>query len=91
MIIASAGVDRRVMIEVSDIGTAAEYVANGLGVALLPEFAARGVHGIHRLPVAGVPEFTVYLAAARARRLSAAARAFVDLALDHSAEGVTPS
>ena len=37
---ASAGVERRVMIEVSDIGTAAEYVTNGLGVALLPEFAA---------------------------------------------------
>ncbi|MBG6057225.1 DNA-binding transcriptional LysR family regulator [Cryobacterium sp. MP_M5] len=76
-----AGVERRVMIEVSDIGTAAEYVANGLGVALLPQFAARDAHGVRRLPVANVPEFTVYLAASRSRRVSAAVRAFVDLAL----------
>lgn len=76
-----AGVERRVMIEVSDIGTAAEYVANGLGVALLPEFAARDARGVRRLPVANVPDFTVYLAASRTRRVSAAVRAFVDLAL----------
>ncbi|TFD82726.1 LysR family transcriptional regulator [Cryobacterium fucosi] len=76
-----AGVERRVMIEVSDIGTAAEYVANGLGVALLPEFAARDARGVRRIPVANVPDFTVYLAASRSRRVSAAVRAFVDLAL----------
>lgn len=76
-----AGVDRRVMIEVSDIGTAAEYVTNGLGVALLPEFAARAAREVRRIPVDTVPDFTVYLAASRTRRVSAAVRAFVDLAL----------
>ncbi|TFC14624.1 LysR family transcriptional regulator [Cryobacterium algoritolerans] len=76
-----AGLDRRVMIEVSDIGTAAEYVTNGLGVALLPEFAAREVREVRRIPVDTVPDFTVYLAASRTRRVSAAVRAFVDLAL----------
>jgi DNA-binding transcriptional LysR family regulator len=78
---ATAGLERRVMIEVSDIGTAAEYVTNGLGVALLPEFAARDARNVRRLPVAGMPDFTVYLAASRTRRLSAAVRAFIDLAL----------
>ena len=78
---AAAGLERRVMIEVSDIGTAAEYVTNGLGVALLPEFAARDARNVRRLPVAGMPDFTVYLAASRTRRLSAAVRAFIDLAL----------
>ena len=61
--------------------TAAEYVTNGLGVALLPEFAARDARNVRRLPVAGMPDFTVYLAASRTRRLSAAVRAFIDLAL----------
>ncbi|TFC51307.1 LysR family transcriptional regulator [Cryobacterium sp. TMT1-21] len=78
---AAAGIERRITIEVSDIGTAAEYVTNGLGVALLPEFAANDAPGVRRLPVDNVPEFTVYLAASRKRRASAAVRAFVDLAL----------
>ena len=85
----AAGLERRVMIEVSDIGTAAEYVTNGLGVALLPEFAARDARTVRRLPVASMPDFTVYLAASRSRRLSAAVRAFIDLALAHDATGVT--
>ena len=78
---AAAGLERRVMIEVSDIGTAAEYVTNGLGVALLPAFTAQDAPAVHRLPVANLPDFTVYLAASRKRRASAAVRAFVDLAL----------
>jgi DNA-binding transcriptional LysR family regulator len=77
----AAGVDRRVMIEVSDIGTAAEYVTNGLGVALLPEFAAHSALNVRRIRVADVPDFTVYLAASRKRRATAAVRAFVNLAL----------
>ena len=78
---AAAGVERRVMIEVSDIGTAAEYVTNGLGVALLPEFAAHAALNVRLVPVANVPDFTVYLAASRKRRASAAVSAFVNLAL----------
>ncbi|MBC7441197.1 MAG: LysR family transcriptional regulator [Ramlibacter sp.] len=87
---AAAGIERRVMIEVSDIGTAAEYVANGLGVALLPEFAAHGAPGVRRVPVDNVPEFTVYLAASRKRRASAAVRAFVDLALPGDEANIRP-
>jgi DNA-binding transcriptional LysR family regulator len=78
---AAAGVERRVIIEVSDIGTAAEYVTNGLGVAVLPEFAAHAALNVRRVRVADVPDFTVYLAASRKRRASAAVRAFVNLAL----------
>jgi DNA-binding transcriptional LysR family regulator len=77
----AAGLERRVMIEVSDIGTAAEYVTNGLGVALLPVFTAQDTPAVQRLPVANLPDFTVYLAASRKRRASAAVQAFVDLAL----------
>jgi DNA-binding transcriptional LysR family regulator len=77
----AAGAERKVMIEVSDIGTAAEYVTNGLGVALLPEFAAHAALNVRRIRVANLPDFTVYLAASRKRRASAAVRAFVHLAL----------
>jgi len=81
----AAEVERRVMIEVSDIGTAAGYVSNSLGIALLPEFAAAGAANVVRLPVANVPNFSVYLAASRTRRASAAVRAFIELALTDDA------
>ena len=77
----AAGLERRIMIEVSDIGTAAEYVANGLGVALLPAFTVHDALDVHGLRVENLPDFTVYLAASRKRRASAAVRAFVELAL----------
>jgi DNA-binding transcriptional LysR family regulator len=77
----AAEVERRVIIEVADIGTAAGYVSNSLGIALLPEFAAEGTPHVVRVPVVGVPNFTVFLATSRTRRPSAAVRAFADLAL----------
>src|SRR6185437_3627909 len=38
---AAAGVGRRVAIEMIDIGTAADFVRAGLGIAILPHFAVR--------------------------------------------------
>ena len=38
---AAAGLRRRVALEVADIATVAQYVRNGLGVALLPRFSVR--------------------------------------------------
>ncbi|PRY68588.1 DNA-binding transcriptional LysR family regulator [Glaciihabitans tibetensis] len=84
---ASAGVERRVLIEVADIGTAAGYVANGLGIALLPEFAAVSTRDVERIPVSGVADFTVYLAASRTRRASAAVRALMNVVLADSRPG----
>jgi DNA-binding transcriptional LysR family regulator len=37
---AHAGVSRRVLIEVADLSTAAAYVPQGLGLAIVPRFAA---------------------------------------------------
>ncbi|KFF58227.1 hypothetical protein JF66_20135 [Cryobacterium sp. MLB-32] len=56
-------------------------------MALLPEFAAQAALNVRRIPVGTVPEFTVYLAASRKRRASAAVRAFVNLALSGEQPG----
>lgn len=77
---ASAGVSRRVTIEVADIATAPDYVRHGLGIALLPRFVLEGVQDLAILPVAGADlVWPMSLASPRTRRLSAAAAALRDL------------
>lgn len=88
---AHAGVSRRVLIEVADLSTAATYVPQGLGLAIVPQFAAaaasvaRPRRGAERMPVrtvpldGAVPAFAVSLAWARRRPLSSAAQALVEL------------
>ncbi|HEY0259869.1 MAG TPA: LysR family transcriptional regulator, partial [Lacisediminihabitans sp.] len=80
---AAAGVDRQVLIEVADIGTVAQYVQQGLGVALLPEFVVDGsAAGVRTLPLReSLPDFTVYLARSPDRKPSAAAEAFAQVVL----------
>ncbi|WP_336631629.1 MULTISPECIES: LysR family transcriptional regulator [unclassified Microbacterium] len=77
---AHAGVSRRVLIEVAEISTAAQYVPQGLGLALVPRFAAAPVAGTRVVPMdAVVPAFDLSLAWARRRPLASAGRALVDL------------
>lgn len=78
---AAAGLLRRVAVEVADIATVAQYVRNGLGVALIPRFAAAGAaDGVRALPVTGARlRWTFGVATGSARRPSAAVRALLDL------------
>ncbi|MFF5231621.1 LysR family transcriptional regulator [Dactylosporangium sp. NPDC000521] len=77
---AAAGLQRRVALEVADIGTVADYVRNGLGVALIPRFAVGSGDGLVTLPVAGARlRWTFSVATASARRPSAAVRALLDM------------
>lgn len=77
---AHAGVSRRVLIEVAEISTAAQYVPQGLGLALVPRFAAAPVAGTRVVPMdAVVPAFDLSLAWARRRPFASAGRALVDL------------
>lgn len=85
---AAAGVDRRVTVEVADIGTAAAYVRHGLGVALLPRSEVAPSPDLVRRPVAGpggpgaAPGpllWPLSLATPRDRRPSAAAAALARL------------
>jgi DNA-binding transcriptional LysR family regulator len=75
---AAAGLDRQVPFEVADYASAAALVRYGLGVAFMPASAARGFPGVHLAELAS-PQLTWRLSVATptARRLSAAARAFL--------------
>ncbi len=75
---AAAGLDRRVPFEVADYASAAALVRYGLGVAFMPATAAGGFGGVRLVELAS-PRQTRRVSAAipAARRLSAAARAFL--------------
>lgn len=76
----SAGVRRRVSIEITDIATATAYVRNGLGVALLPRFAIGSEAGVVAVPVANAElEWPLSLASPKDRALSSATRALLEL------------
>ncbi len=76
----AAGLDRRVPFEVTEFTSAAGLVRNGLGIAFIPQSAA-GLDGLDGLDVIGLDGpallWRVSVATPTARRLSAAARAFV--------------
>ncbi|WP_430788749.1 LysR family transcriptional regulator [Actinoplanes sp. G11-F43] len=77
---AAASVRRHVTIELTDIGTSADYVRNGLGVALLPRFLVADREGIVTIPVTGADlRWPLSLAVPDDRPPSAAARALIAL------------
>ncbi|GAA4589005.1 DNA-binding transcriptional LysR family regulator [Actinoplanes octamycinicus] len=77
---AAAGVRRRVTIEISDIGTGADYVRHGLGITLLPRFLLDGITGVAVLPVTGADlRWPLSLAMPADRTPGAATRALIDL------------
>jgi DNA-binding transcriptional LysR family regulator len=80
------GLRRRIAVEVMDLATMPQYVANELGVAILPDsFAAGAELPIRAVPFAGVDlTWTLSVASARGRPLSRAARAFLDLIPHHT-------
>lgn len=80
-LLTAAGLRRHVGIEVADIRTAADFVRQGLGVAIMPSFAA-SPHDprLAVLPLAGpAPHWTLHAATSSARRPSAALRALLRL------------
>jgi DNA-binding transcriptional LysR family regulator len=80
---AAAGLDRRVAIEITDIATGADFVRNGLGVALLPRFVLAGARGVRTLPVTDADlDWPLSVAVAAGRAPGAAARAMIALARD---------
>jgi DNA-binding transcriptional LysR family regulator len=75
---AAAGLDRQVSFEVSEFGTAAGLVRNGLGVAFVPTSTAPGMDGVVSVPITSASlDWQVMVATSVNRRPSAAARAFL--------------
>jgi DNA-binding transcriptional LysR family regulator len=84
---AAAGIRRHVAIEVTDIASGADYVRQGLGVAVLPPYAVRDRHGLIVKSVTGPDlDWPLGLAIPAARAQSAAARALVALIEERLAE-----
>lgn len=79
------GLSRRVLIEVSDITTIADYVAHGLGVALLPpDFAATAGDTVRTVPLADARlAWTLSVVASATRPPTRALHAFLDLIPHH--------
>lgn len=76
---ATAGLDRRVALEVTDVSGASAFIRRGLGIAFLPDFAVPPDPAeLCVLPLAD-PElrFTLYVATATARRPTAPLRALL--------------
>ncbi|MFF3950619.1 LysR family transcriptional regulator [Streptomyces sp. NPDC001902] len=78
---AAAGLERFVVIEVTDITMTADYVRQGLGVAIMPSFAvAADDPGVCVRPVAGGPlEWSLGVAYSSVRRPGAALTALLAL------------
>ncbi|GAA0477431.1 LysR family transcriptional regulator [Paractinoplanes deccanensis] len=77
---AAAGVQRQVAIEVTDISSAADFVREGLGVAIVPQFAVLDKSGLIIKRVRGADlVWPLGIATPALRRPSAATRALLTL------------
>jgi DNA-binding transcriptional LysR family regulator len=77
---ARAGLDRHVALEITNTVQAADFVRQGLGIALLPRFAIPRRKDLHRVPVTGADlSWPLALATPAARRPSAAAQALIGM------------
>ena len=77
---AAAGLQRHSAFELNDVRTLLELVANGLGIAIVPRWASRYGLPVTLLPIAGrAPRWELHLVTGADDRVSAAARALVEL------------
>lgn len=81
---AAASVPRRVVIEITDLASGADFLRHGLGIALLPRFIIGSRPGLTRLTITGADlRWPLSLAVPADRPPGAAARALIDLIPGH--------
>lgn len=73
---AAAGAQRTTTCEVNDLGVAAELVASGLGLMIVPERMVDGRPGLRRIALADAPEWRIGVVTGP--RVTAAARALLE-------------
>jgi DNA-binding transcriptional LysR family regulator len=78
---AAAGLTRGIRYEVGDIGNVADFVQNGLGVAILPPGMVDPSAPVTTVPIRDGPQFRISLAVPAGRRLGALTRRLVRTAL----------
>jgi DNA-binding transcriptional LysR family regulator len=80
----AAGVDRYIAMEVTDVTVAADFVTHGLGVTILPTRTVPAGPECRALPVTDQSlEWSLHVATADQRRISAATAALMDLVDAH--------
>ena len=83
-VFAAARIERRIAVEVSGIENAADFVRQGVGVAIVPPFAVRGDDAIRTVRIKDQSlEWSLHLATPRRRRPTAAVRALAGLVEAH--------
>ena len=79
---AAAGAHRTVAYEINDVATVADFVRNGLAVAIMSPVQMRPDPAIALVPIRHhVPRFIISIATPEGRRASPATRAFVEMAV----------
>ncbi|MEZ0072681.1 LysR family transcriptional regulator [Planotetraspora sp. GP83] len=91
-VFAAAGLERRIPLEVPDLTTCCAFVREGLGIAVVPEFAVVNEPGLSIVYLADtVLIWPLVLATSAARRPSAAVRALLDLVDSYLLVPVSPA
>jgi DNA-binding transcriptional LysR family regulator len=80
----SAGIDRRVVVEALGIENGVQFLAHGVGLGILPEYAVAELAAVRVVPIADEPfEWSLYLATLKKRKPTAALRALLGLVGTH--------
>ncbi|GAB2678473.1 LysR family transcriptional regulator [Kribbella swartbergensis] len=80
----AAGIERQVVVEALGIEGGVQFVAHGVGLGILPEYAVAGFDSIRVVPVSDESfRWSLYLATLKKRKPSAALRALLALVTTH--------
>jgi DNA-binding transcriptional LysR family regulator len=80
----AAGIDRHVVVEALGIEGGVQFVAHGVGLGILPEYAVAAIDSIRVVPISDESfRWSLYLATLRKRKPTAALRALLGLVSIH--------
>ena len=80
----AAGIERRVVVEALGIENGVQFLAHGVGLGILPEYAVAELDAIRVVPISDEPfRWSLYLATLKKRKPTAALRALVGLVGAH--------
>jgi DNA-binding transcriptional LysR family regulator len=92
-VFAAVRTERRIAVEAGGVEDAIGFVRHGVGVAIVPGYAARGDDAVRSVKVKDeTPEWSLHVATPRKRKPTAAVRALVDLVDGHlrRPDGILP-
>ncbi|MFB6720072.1 LysR family transcriptional regulator [Kribbella sp. NPDC056345] len=80
----AAGIERQVVVEALGIENGVQFLAQGVGLGILPEYAVAGLDEVRVVPILDETfEWSLYMATLRKRKPTAALRALLGLVSTH--------